>query len=78
MASPAGVAGRLARAARPGQILLTLQQVEAEFGLPASTTRDLVSRGHLPAVRLPSSRRVWVRRADLDLLVKASVTGGGA
>lgn len=60
-----------------GPKLLTLQQAHAEFGPPYTSLRDLVMRGHLPAVRLGDSRRIWVRREDLERLIERSTERGG-
>ena len=69
---------RKRREARPQQALVNLQQVASVYGLPPSSVRDLVAIGALPAVRLPGSRRIWLRRVDLDLLVERSTVLGGA
>ncbi len=53
--------------------LATLSQASAELGVPYTSLRDLVVRGHLPVVRLPDSRRIWVRRADLKRLIDQCV-----
>ena len=52
--------------------LVTLQQASAEYGPPYTSLRDLVIQGHLPVVRLGDSRRIWVRREDLELLIQRS------
>jgi hypothetical protein len=52
--------------------LQTLQQGAAEHGVPYTTLRDLVLQGHLPRVQLGDSRRIWVKRADLDRLIATS------
>lgn len=64
---------RTPRVARPQQRLLTIRQGEVETGIPYNSLRDLIVRGHLPAVRLPESRRTWIRREDLDALIARSV-----
>jgi hypothetical protein len=56
-----------ANRARP--TLVTLQQAEEEYGPPYTSLRDLVIQGHLPRVQLGDSRRIWVRRADLERLI---------
>ena len=53
-------------------ILLTLQRASREYGPPYTSLRDLVIRGHLPSVRLGDSRRIWIRRADIEQLIEAS------
>lgn len=65
-------ANRSGRSARATQKLLTLQQAESELGLPYTTLRDLCINGHLPVVRLGDSRRIWVKRVDLDRLIERS------
>jgi hypothetical protein len=67
---------RSAKAPRPNQKLLTLKQWEIESGVPGSSTRDLILRGHLQAVRLPGSRRVWLRRVDCEALIEKSFERG--
>jgi hypothetical protein len=52
--------------------LLTLQAAAAEYGPPYTSLRDLVIQGHLPRVRLGDSKRIWVKRADLEKLIAAS------
>ncbi|HZA35442.1 MAG TPA: helix-turn-helix domain-containing protein [Vicinamibacterales bacterium] len=52
--------------------LVTLQQAAEETGVPYTSVRDLVVRGFLPRVQLGDSRRIWVRRSDLDRLIAAS------
>lgn len=54
--------------------LLTLQQASSEFGPPYTTLRDLVIAGHLPKVQLGESRRIWVRRSDVERLIQQSIT----
>jgi hypothetical protein len=65
-------------AAQTKPLLMTLQEASAEYGPPYTSLRDLVMRGHLPAVRLPGSserdcRRIWIRRDDLERLIARSV-----
>ena len=52
--------------------LVTLQAAAAEYGPPYTSLRDLVIQGHLPRVQLGDSRRIWVRRSDLERLIAAS------
>lgn len=52
--------------------LLTLQSASQASGIPTNSLRDLVSRGHLPVVRLPGNRRVFVLADDLAALVLRS------
>ena len=54
-------------------VLLTLQATSNETGIPYSSVRLLCAEGHLPVVRLGNSRRIWVRRADVDKLIEQSV-----
>ncbi len=69
----AAATAKRATPAASGQALLTLAQVRAVYGLPPSSVRDLLTLGALPAVRLPGSRRIWLRRVDLDALIASSV-----
>ena len=57
-------------------MLLTLQQASAEFGPPYTSLRDLVIRGHLPSVTLGDSRRIWIRREDLEKLIERGTEVG--
>ena len=57
------------RTERPTE-LRTLQQLSEEYGPPYTSIRDLVISGHLPAVRLGDSRRIWVRREDWERLIR--------
>jgi hypothetical protein len=52
--------------------LVTLQDAAAEYGPPYTSLRDLVLQGHLPRVQLGDSRRIWVKRADLERLITNS------
>jgi hypothetical protein len=54
--------------------LITLQEASEEYGPPYTSLRDLVIAGHLPRVQLGDSRRIWVRRADLERLIANSTT----
>ena len=56
--------------------LLSLQQVEAEYGGHYTTWRDLTIRGVLPTVKLPTIRRILVKRSDVDRLIEASTERG--
>jgi hypothetical protein len=60
------------RPASPHARLLSLQQASIEYGPPYGTLRDLVIRRLLPAVRLGESRRLWIRREDLEQLIERS------
>lgn len=53
--------------------LLTLQAAAVDSGIPVSSLRDLIHRGHLPSVQLPGSRRVFVVAADVATLIARSV-----
>ena len=50
--------------------LVNLQDASAEYGPPYTSLRDLVIQGHLPRVQLGDSRRIWVKRADLERLIE--------
>ena len=56
--------------------LLTLQQAHEEYGPPYTSLRDLVIRGHLPNVRLGDSKRIWLRREDIEALIKRGTEVG--
>jgi hypothetical protein len=58
---------KTATSGRPA--LVTLQQAAKEYGPPYTSLRDLVVEGHLKRVQLGDSRRIWVRRADLERLI---------
>jgi excisionase family DNA binding protein len=45
---------------------MTLRQVAAHLSLSYWAVRDLVIRGHLPAVRLPGTRHKDLRRVLID------------
>lgn len=49
--------------------LLTLQGAAQLSGAPYTSLRDLVLQGHLKRVVLGESRRIWVRRADIEELI---------
>lgn len=59
------------RAARKASALLTLQDCETQYGPPYTSWRDLVIEGHLARVQFGDSRRIWVRRADVERLIGA-------
>jgi hypothetical protein len=63
---------RRPKAAHPKQRLLTLTQAAHEYGPAYTSLRDLVLRGELPAVKLGETRRIWVRREDMDRLIERS------
>lgn len=52
--------------------LLTLQVAAVEFGIPATSLRDLIARGVLPFVRFDQSRRIWLKREDIETLIARS------
>jgi excisionase family DNA binding protein len=51
---------------RPGGRLISLRNGSDETGLAYHTVYELVQNGHLPAVRLPNSRSIYVDRRDLE------------
>ena len=57
-------------------LLLTLQAASREYGPPYTSLRDLIIRGHLPTVRRGDSRRIWVKRAELEHLIEQSTERG--
>ncbi len=50
--------------------LLSAQAAARHLGVPYTTLRDWVLRGHLPVVRVPDCRRWWFDRRDLDRAVE--------
>jgi hypothetical protein len=58
-------------AARPGARLLSLQQVEAEIGIPADSIEKLIKTGALPVVELPHVRRRFIDRVDLEAAIES-------
>jgi len=62
--------------ATPVPFLMTLQQLHTEYGPPYTSLRDLVVSGTLPSVRLGSSKRIWVKRADFERLIETSTERG--
>ena len=58
--------------------LLSLQTASAEFGPPYTSLRDWVIKGILPSVRIGDTRRIWVRREDLERLIERSIETAGA
>jgi hypothetical protein len=59
------------RPTHTGSKLLTLQAIQAEYGIGTGALRDLIAAGSLPAVRPPHLRRIYVLRTDLDAAVAA-------
>lgn len=57
--------------------LITLQQIEEEFGVPYTSARDLVLRGHLPRVRLGDSKRIWVKTVDVEAMIERGTETAG-
>ena len=56
--------------------LMTLQDAHEEYGPPYTSLRDLVIKGLLPHVRLGGSRRLWIRREDIERLIAQSIETG--
>ena len=52
-----------------GPRLLSAQSAAKYLGVPYTTLRDWVLRGHLPVIRAPQSRRMWFDRKDLDRII---------
>ena len=50
--------------------LLSAQAAAVYLGVPYTSLRDWVFRGHLPVVRVPDCRRWWFDRLDLDRAVE--------
>lgn len=59
---------------RHDTILMTLQEAARYSGVPYTSLRDLVLNGHLPRVQLGDSRRIWIKRADLQRLIDTNTT----
>ena len=57
-------------------LLVTLRAASTEIGVPYTSLRDLAMRGYLPTVRLGDSKRIWVKRADLERLIEVSTERG--
>jgi hypothetical protein len=53
-------------------MLITLQDASATYGPPYTSLRDLVLEGYLKRVQLGDSRRIWVKRADVEQLIAQS------
>lgn len=51
---------------RPNGRLVSLANAARELGLAYHTVYEFVQRGHLPAVRPPNSRSIYLDRRDLD------------
>lgn len=66
------------RQPNPNQELLTARQAAQTFGIPERSLYDLVLRGVLPAVKIPTTRRIWYRRADIQSLINSSTTTSAA
>jgi len=64
MAKPTTAAGK--------SKLMTLQDAEAEYGPPYTSWRDLVLQGYLQRVQLGDSRRIWVKRADVERIANST------
>lgn len=64
-----------AAAAQPAR-LLSLSMADALYGIPATTLRDLIARGHLATVRLPGTRRIWLERDVLETFIRENRSGG--
>ena len=50
--------------------LMSAKTAASHLGIPLSTLRDWVRRGHLPVVRPPDCRRWWLDRRDVDRCVE--------
>jgi excisionase family DNA binding protein len=69
--SPAEPVMRRTSAVKPTGRLLSLQGAAEYLGVPRTTIRDWAVRGHVPVVRVPDCRRIWLDRRDLDRLIEA-------
>jgi excisionase family DNA binding protein len=52
---------------------LSLREAAALFSASRDTMRRLISRGELSATRLPGSRLIRVRRAELNELFESNI-----
>ena len=50
--------------------MLTINQVEQEFGLKRSTLYRFVQKGSLTSFKKPGDRRTYFRRRDLERLTR--------
>jgi hypothetical protein len=66
-------ADRTPRVATPTQSLVTLRQIEREYGPPYRSSYDLCMSGKLPFVRFVEGGRIWVRRQDFEALIERSL-----
>jgi len=66
------------RQATPTQELLTPRQAAEVYGIPERSLYDLVTRGVLPVVRIPTTKRLWYRRSDLQTLIASSTSKNAA
>ena len=52
--------------------LVTLRTASKEWGVPYTSLRDLVIRGHLPRIRLGTSKRIWLSRETVERFIRQS------
>ena len=57
----------------PSQKLLTMKQVEDEYGLPVRSIYRLWLCGQLPAVKFTDGGMKWFRRTDVDALIERHI-----
>lgn len=50
--------------------LLTIQDTAEYLSVSTDTIRNFIARGTLPAIRYPGSRRIYIRKDDLDSAAK--------
>jgi len=50
--------------------MLSAQDAAEYLGVPYTTLRDWVLRGHVAVIRAPMSRRMWFDRNDLDRIIE--------
>lgn len=75
---PPTSSNRQARPATAAQRLLTLHQIEQEFGIPYRSLYDMHVRGTLKAIRFPGFHRLWFERAAIEKLIADSAEAGRA
>jgi len=56
---------------RPNARLVSLRNAADEVGLAYHTLYELIQRGHIPVVRLPGMRSLYVERRDLDTAINS-------
>jgi excisionase family DNA binding protein len=58
--------------ARPNARLVSVRHAADELGLAYHTLWELVQQKHIPAVRFPGSRSIYLDRRDLERFINES------